>query len=542
MSLSLRVHVLDESGAPLSGATVRAGEANTAVTDADGIATIDGIEPGWTSVAVSHAMPAVATLGLSLEDGSCGVIERTVTLRRGAPLGGRVLSPDGVPLPDALVEVWCDEHRTLYLETDANGTWLAPAMQPGEFEVRASADGYARGRAVTGTHGGRTARLDVDVRTARGARLCGVVRDATGVPVADARIYTEMQPGDDRHGTTDAAGRFDIQGLGAGRHHVSVAGGRWRSSVVMPADGEELELDVTLPAEAAAATATSCAPSRERSAAPAPTPTATLIGRVLRDGAPVSRFAILRRGNAAYRWIAGPAMIHTPDGRFTLSDLRQPSCSVHVLALGSAWANTDTVILPPGETVDLGDIALVPGVRITGTVHDSRGAAVGGATVTVGSRAHSDHGPLADAVDGYFEATTDARGAFAIEGVHLRHRNTRIRAQHPLHGVSLEQPIAVRGRRDRIRRKPFLLTLQPTGAIDGEIEAIAHNASVIVRGDRPELGSRVISVRPSGRFAVEGLPPGDYTIELAERPSWPQREAVVTVVAGQRARVRMPPP
>lgn len=35
---------------------------------------------------------------------------------------------------------------------------------------------------------------------------------------------------------------------------------------------------------------------------------------------------------------------------------------------------------------------------------------------------------------------------------------------------------------------------------------------------------------------------GDYTIELIEHPRLPRREARVTVVAGQRTRVRMPPP
>lgn len=51
-----------------------------------------------------------------------------------------------------------------------------------------------------------------------------------------------------------------------------------------------------------------------------------------------------------------------------------------------------------------------------------------------------------------------------------------------------------------------------------------------------------LSVRPSGFFEVENLIPGEYTIEFVERPLWPRREVCVTVVAGQRTHVRMPPP
>lgn len=68
------------------------------------------------------------------------------------------------------------------------------------------------------------------------------------------------------------------------------------------------------------------------------------------------------------------------------------------------------------------------------------------------------------------------------------------------------------------------------------------HGGLIVRSHEPGGGGRIASVRPSGFFQVENLVPGDYTIELVERPGWPRREVRVTVVAGQRTHVRMPPP
>ena len=435
MSVNLRVRAIDETGAPVPGALVRSDDETLATTDADGVATV-GIDTGFDCVTVSHSMPAEVQLLFSLGEGSSGVIERTVTLRRGAPLFGTVTAPDGSPLPDAIVEVWTAAGTT-FVESDDEGCWQVPAMQAGPYEVRASAQGYARGPAIVGTHDGRTEQRGVALRVASGARLHGRVRNTAG-PVAGTHVYAEMRPGDDCSATTDTDGTFEIVGLGPGRHHVSV--GSWRSSVVMPGDGGDHEFEIELPdQEATPASSTERQGDDVPSAAP---PTATLTGRVVRNGAPVSQFAIVRKGLAGYRWITQPAIIHSPDGRFTLTGLRESSCTVHALALGSAWASTATIALEPGATLDIGDIELPPGFRVAGTVCNVAGDPVEGARIVVaGGPGHDD--PFMDAVQGNFATVSRSDGTFLLDGIHLRARTSDCPPRIPLMAHRLSIRLAV---------------------------------------------------------------------------------------------------
>lgn len=520
MTLTLRLRVIDETGAPVAGARVEHDE-TVVTTDPDGVARVPDISSGFDTVRVSHAMPAQTDVVLSLGEGSSGIFDRTVTLRRGAPLRGTVVAPDGSQILEALVEVWTAA-GSHYVETEDDGSWCVPAMQAGRYEVRADAAGYARGPAIIGTHDGTTAQDGVVVRMAMGARLFGRVRDAAGRAAEGVGVYTEMQPGDAGHAITDADGQFEIHGLGVGRHHVGAGG--WRSSIVMPGDGGALELDIVLPEVERGPT------DHHRPAEPSPT--ARLSGRVVRDGAPVSQFAIVRRGDADYAWISDAAIIHAPDGRFTLSALRAGTCNVRVLAPGSDWASTTTITLAPGSTVDLGDIEVPPGRRIVGSVCNVAGNPIADARVTLGDPSHADD-PFADAVAGAFAVTSDADGTFAFDGVHLRDERVRLSASHPVHGASLEQ--AVSG--DTVR-----LVLVPTGSIDGEVMPYAMmHGGVIVRADAADGGGAVVRVRPSGQFVVENLVPGDYTLELVQRPGWPDCEAHATVRAGERTRVRLSP-
>jgi hypothetical protein len=531
MSLAVRIHAVDETGAPVEGAVVHDGDIAVATTDANGVAVVSNVDTFFATVTVSHSMPAEARLVFSFGEGSSGIIDRAVTLRRGAALRGTVVTPDGTRLPGAVVQIWSEADDTAFIESDSDGNWCMSAMRAGAYEVRAGADGYARGPVVAGTHDGQTDQVDIVVRVIGGARLRGRVHERDGQPAVGVDVYAEMHPGDDNRATTDADGRFEISGLGAGRHRISVAQGRWISTVVMPDDGGELELDIELPDSVPGSIVES---SDDDDATSEPVPTARLTGRVVCDGRPVSKFAIVRKGLADYRWTTDPAFIVATDGRFTLSDLRESSGTVHVLALGTAWTSTETLELEPGASLDLGDIVLERGLRITGTVCNTLGEPISNARVVIGRPRRDD--ALHDAVEGNFATTSGPDGTFVFDGVHVDDAQTRISACHPVHGASLHELLG--GVDETVD-----LVLVPTGRIEGTLEPnSAMRSDLIVRAAIGEHGVGIVTARPSGFFAIENLIPGDYMIELVQLSKAPRRVAHVTVIAGQCTRVRMPPP
>lgn len=60
---------------------------------------------------------------------------------------------------------------------------------------------------------------------------------------------------------------------------------------------------------------------------------------------------------------------------------------------------------------------------------------------------------------------------------------------------------------------------------------------VLLHATEQDRGSHGVDVRPSGRFVVDQLLPGEYTLALAERS--PRRTVRITVIEGQRTQVRI---
>jgi hypothetical protein len=135
-------------------------------------------------------------------------------------------------------------------------------------------------------------------------RIRGMVRAAgdpngAGAPLAGVEVSADGQ----KVATTDAAGRFTIEGLPAGllRLHLAAPGRRPRDEVVAMPEAGEARLEVTL----------------EREAGPVP---AVLIGLVRDDlGAPVAAAVkILEGGLAAQADDQGHFRLELPPGRYTV--------------------------------------------------------------------------------------------------------------------------------------------------------------------------------------------------------------------------------
>jgi hypothetical protein len=208
---------------------------------------------------------------------------------------------------------------------------------------------------------------------------------------------------------------------------------------------------------------------------------------------------------------------------------REWTCAVSVFALGSTWTRTPPFALQAATIHELGDIELVPGARVAGVVRDIDGKPVAGATVSFGTTPDPQN-ELEASASGYYRTRSLDDGSFLFESVYIAER-TVIAASHDSIGTSRSVPIETDATVE--------LVLVPTGAIDGVLEQAGRITGLLLHGQTPGCGNRLCDVRPSGAFAIEGLVPGDYTLEVLQHPRWPKREISVTVIAGQRAFARI---
>jgi protocatechuate 3,4-dioxygenase beta subunit len=232
-TLEVRVVALDGEDA-ISGARVSVLAAAhlgdrpvaEAVTDASGTATLPALTPGSYSVtatadgyrAVEMPVPPQAGLSWSM----------TVRMVPGAPVRGVVVSDDGDPVAGAIVQPIPAQMKDAYLtrprdtrtqtRTDDDGRFTVPALEEGQFVLRATHPSYQAGQSDPLISDGATARDGVRIVVARGGRIAGRVVDADGAPApfAEVRINAAdpMAAGAGlRTVRTDAAGAFAIEGL-----------------------------------------------------------------------------------------------------------------------------------------------------------------------------------------------------------------------------------------------------------------------------------------------------------------------------------------
>src|SRR5262245_34919907 len=226
--------VLSESGEPIVGAMVRVRYRNrgrsttpgpgerTTDTDDRGVFRIGSLPPGDVEVTVLppddtaifmdptglelpqpevtlNATPVQATLYAGRETTVVVRVEQRLSLpapRRSAEsasIDGRVLAPDGRPVPDALIQaIPLGGIAVIAALTDARGSYSVSGLAAGRFRVRISKPGFAAieygqsralqpGRILSVRERERVQNINVTLT--RGAVLTGRMVDAQGEPI-----------------------------------------------------------------------------------------------------------------------------------------------------------------------------------------------------------------------------------------------------------------------------------------------------------------------------------------------------------------------
>jgi carboxypeptidase family protein len=182
---------------------------------------------------------------------------RGIEVWLGSPgaFGGVVTATDGVPVQGASIAVSPhDASGDLgRVETDGSGRFAVQGLGAGTYDVAVTADGWSDA-VRTGLALLPAERAELAIALERRGGVEGTVKDGEGRPVAGIRVRCERRraaaPGGARaEARTDAAGRYRLTGLDAGRADVVAARDDASTGVSASVDvpaGSSARADLTL--------------------------------------------------------------------------------------------------------------------------------------------------------------------------------------------------------------------------------------------------------------------------------------------------------
>jgi protocatechuate 3,4-dioxygenase beta subunit len=248
-AMSITGRVLDPKGSPVAGAVIVAQAEDTslasgeeeapsgqATSDAAGNFRVEPLDPGpYTVVARQEGFAPAERAHVP-----AGIRDLVLALTESARLEGSVRDTDGRPIPAFTINLW-RRKGPLGLELVHSGARFDPAgrfeisgLPAGEVRVTATAPGFAESKVVELVLQAAPApAANVDFTLSAGARLTGrVLERGTKRPLSGALVTVEGWPGAAAAGSaspnrlnavTDAAGRFQIPGVRAGKASLLVS-------------------------------------------------------------------------------------------------------------------------------------------------------------------------------------------------------------------------------------------------------------------------------------------------------------------------------
>jgi protocatechuate 3,4-dioxygenase beta subunit len=435
-----------------------------AKTDADGRYEVDGLplDRGWTLTASmfegfanSAAVPCSTLVAASPD----AVVD--LALRPVARIAVLVLDPSGAPVTNAKVRcVRGDDSQSD--DVDDAGRCEFEFTRSGVYRLTADAPGVGTGGAGAESVPGQT--TSVTIRLVRGASLVGVVVDDLGAPIAGATIEVfadEFR----RQATSDANGAYRFDGLPAGKFSVSANA----------ADHEQVSVEDVDTTPAAPLQITLRRNGR-----------VSLRLRTPEGGPRQGKcdFSWHRVGDA-YRvgasqvdWAGDGSTVAVPPGKWDV-----------VVELYDYVTVRRTVEIAPGETTAFGEIALDPGVTLTGRVVDAKGRGIPEARVECCLR---------------YEGT-DETGAFKIGHVVAGPQSVKVESDDFLPSTVAHTVAA--------DATPFVVTLTRGGRLRGVVHDVGakpvDDVDVIVSRDGATVASPDLDKR--GEFDAR-LAAGRYRV------------------------------
>lgn len=505
LSFARTIRVTDASGAPVPTATARWEGGSADAGDGGVLELPDGAAacvtaPGFVPAAAPDAAGPLA-------------------LRRGHAITGSIATPARTPVPGVVVRVDGDAAPCARAATsDATGAFVLHGLGEGIARLDVSAP---EGWLVSPSHvrvavaGPR--RLDLVAHEALRVTLAVTGADGKALPGARVRILADwsrfpLAPPleasaedaiDDLDATSDAEGRVVLPPL--------PRRSGWRIAVTHPDHApSSATLDLTTGA--------------------APSPVVRLLRggtitlRTVDDsGAPFARPVARLVTRAADADLVEPAPGDAA-GRLALAHLPAGTYALELRAKGARPRLVRGIAVKDGAVTELGDVALDPGVTLSGTVTGD-GAPIEGATVTIDTYAEGAKLRL--------DAKTDAEGRFSVDGLD----------PDALATVRAEAKGFVAAKTEDVRPGPEAVRMDLKAAASLRVDVLdesggpARDATVALR--RGGYPMRHEPVRDGTTFVLEGLEPEPADVMATAPGMVPAIQRDVSLVGGERADVRL---
>ncbi len=514
---SLSGTVLDEKNHPIEGAIVAliprgyGEETKTGSSDANGRFQVELPGGGPFKVEV-HASGYVSFKGADVDPKN----PLAIVLKRGGETITGVVR-DGTtldPLEGAIVETRTGDAWVRLSSLPRLGLVDAVSDERGEFRleglsklsysVSASAPGFGR----TTTHGVSPGDA-VELYLFPGSGIYGRILDERGDDVAGALVTVEMENGmfsSSPAQESDAEGRFAFLGLEPGRYRLFARHDDFAPEVLELELGSESDAEIEVVVTAGF----------------------LLTGRLVDENAkPVRGRVSLRAldgGNVSVTMRSRFRIETDDEGSFSLGPVPAGDHMLLVEARGYSAKNVEAPISGRNEDEDLGDIVLEIGLAIAGRVTNESGAPIAAAAVTA---SQPGRGMMSATGDGLVVAETDEEGRFILAGLSPGAQEVRATAS----GYGNSKPVRVEP-----GTTGLTLTLKLAGSIRGAVVDPESRpvTSFVARARSSEArGILPVTVQDAeGVFVVDGVPEGEYAVEITSPAFVPEAISSVRVSGG----------
>lgn len=448
-------------------------------------------EPDFTDTHADYGAPGRETASVgSLTEQPTPYIEVEMPDEQvsGGSIEGRVFGEGGKGLFAVVVTALRLRTPVKDTITDENGEYMIRGLPAGSYNMLAEREGYAlAGRRDIKVFADQ-ATSGVDFELVPGGTFAGRVVDMNEEPIPDTNITMyALGVRDDSRGlvrsfraTTDSKGEFRIESIPPGEYHALAQHGSY------------------LPSERTAVVIEEAEPASYKFVLELG---GSISGTVTNlDGEPVADVQVwLSSAQENLDFSRGTRT--DAEGKYVLGGLRSGTVNLRVLARGFVSSTRKDIEVLKGRVVEGIDFQLDRGSALCGVVVAPGGEPVKNATIS------------ASDTKSYITQKTDEKGAFTLSGFAGDHVNLSVRA--PGYVLLIKRNVPV-------NTNDLRLVLSRGGVVEGRAisDAPIKPTFSVVLYTIPEGGTRRRIVRqkvfrdPEGRFKVDDIPPGRYTLEV----------------------------